>query len=758
MGFTASADRNFLEVGTTKVVSAFGGDDVYILDDTPLAAGQSIIISDVDGANILRLLNGLSISSSVVTNTVARLILSNGATVQINGADKFSFQLVDAAGLSSGANAVKQTFAEFVTQTLKFTSVPTTASPVTGGVVIIGSTGTTPTFSVTGATAAVEGGSATFTVTLSAAQTTATTVAYALTGSGGAIMGTDAGSSTPSQNAGTLTFAAGETTKSVTVPIITDQVTPETGEGVTITLSSPSTGTALAVASATTAITDVPPSLYTLVANVPTVLEGAAAVFTATRTGDISAAKTLTFTTVGDTSSTGAAATVGVDSTPASGTLTFAAGSNTATFSVNTVNDNTFESVEGLKVSLFDGNTSVGTSTILLIADAATYAITAASSNVDEGGTAKFNVTTNVADGTVGYTISGTGITAADATGGLTGTATITAGVATISVPISADKITEGTETLRVTLADGITSATIAINDTSVNEAPVFVSADTAFSVAENGTAVTTATATDATALTYSISGTDSAKFSVDSATGAIAFKTAPNFEVDAKSYALTVTASDGALSASKNITVAVTDVNEAPTFAAATATASYAENGTAEVGTYTATDVDAGDSLTYSVSGADAALFSVSSTGALSFKATPNFETPASAAGTNVYSVNVIATDKGSLTATQAVTVTVTDVNEHPTSVAAASTSAAENQTTVGTYTTTDVDAGQTATLTYALGGDDAALFDLNTTTAVLSFKAAPNFEAPASKAGTNAYSVTITATDALGLSTTTP
>lgn len=744
-----------------------GGKDTYIFDPRFIPANAKIAITDTDGPDRVQLADGFTIVSSSFANTAVKLKLNTGAEITIFNAHLFTYDIgatsFDTIFQVAPGTIPGSTYAQFAAS-LGVTALPTADGVFAAGTVNYSTTngnggGTTPTFSASGAAAAAEGGSATFTVTLSAAQTTATTVAYALTGSGGAIMGTDAGSSTPSQNTGTLTFAAGETTKSVTVPIITDQVTPETGEGVTITLSSPSTGTALAVATATTAITDVPPSLYTLVANVPTVLEGSAAVFTATRTGDISAAKTLTFTTVGDSSSTGAAATVGVDSTPASGTLTFAAGSNTATFSVNTVNDNTFESVEGLKVSLFDGNTSVGTSTMLLIADAATYAIAAASSSADEGGTAKFNVTTNVADGTVGYTISGTGITAADTTDGkLTGTATIVSGVATISVPLSLDKITEGTETLRVTLADGITSATIAVNDTSVNEAPVFVSADTAFSVAENSTAVTTATATDATALTYSISGTDSAKFSVDSATGAIAFKTAPNFEVDAKSYAVTVTASDGSLSASKNLTVAVTDVNEAPTFAAATATASYAENGSAAVGTYTATDVDAGDTLTYTVSGADAAMFSVSSTGALSFKATPNFEAPASSKGTNVYDVNVVASDKAGLTATQAVTVTVTDVNEHPTSVAAASTDARENQTAVGTYATTDVDAGQTATLVYALGGDDAALFDLNTTTAVLSFKAAPNFEAPGSKAGTNAYSVTVTATDTGTLSTTTP
>ena len=50
---------------------------------------------------------------------------------------------------------------------------------------------------------------------------------------------------------------------------------------------------------------------------------------------------------------------------------------------------------------------------------------------------------------------------------------------------------------------------------------------------------------------------------------------------------------------------------------------------------------------------------------------------------------------------------------------------------TAVTTVTATDPDAG--ATLTYSIiGGADAAKFTINATTGVLTFVAAPNFEAP--------------------------
>ena len=101
-----------------------------------------------------------------------------------------------------------------------------------------------------------------------------------------------------------------------------------------------------------------------------------------------------------------------------------------------------------------------------------------------------------------------------------------------------------------------------------------------------------------------------------------------------------------------------------------ATAAVSIAENTTA-VTTVTATDPDAGQTLSFSITGgADAAKFSINpTTGVLSFVSAPNFENPTDAGANNVYDVQVTVTDNGTgnLTDVQAIAVTVTDVNEPP-------------------------------------------------------------------------------------------
>ena len=119
-----------------------------------------------------------------------------------------------------------------------------------------------------------------------------------------------------------------------------------------------------------------------------------------------------------------------------------------------------------------------------------------------------------------------------------------------------------------------------------------------------------------------------------------------------------------------QDIAVTVTNVNDnAPVITSngggATAAVNVAENTTA-VTTVTATDADAGATLTYSISGgADAAKFTINATtGVLSFVSAPDFETPTDAGGNNVYDVQVQVSD-GSLTDTQDIAVTVTDVVE---------------------------------------------------------------------------------------------
>ncbi|WP_306604342.1 autotransporter-associated beta strand repeat-containing protein [Azonexus sp.] len=110
----------------------------------------------------------------------------------------------------------------------------------------------------------------------------------------------------------------------------------------------------------------------------------------------------------------------------------------------------------------------------------------------------------------------------------------------------------------------------------TVNVTPVIMSngggATASINVAENSTAVTTLTATDADSdtVTYSISGgADQARFALNA--GVLSFASAPNFEspTDADSnntYVVDVTASDGRGGTDvQTITVTVTDVNETP-------------------------------------------------------------------------------------------------------------------------------------------------------------------------------------------------
>jgi lysophospholipase L1-like esterase len=225
---------------------------------------------------------------------------------------------------------------------------------------------------------------------------------------------------------------------------------------------------------------------------------------------------------------------------------------------------------------------------------------------------------------------------------------------------------------------------TFAISITDVNEAtPVITSngggSTASISVAENTTAVTTVTATDAdatAALTYSISGgADAAKFTIGSSSGILAFATAPNFEAptDANSdnaYVVIVQISDGTNTDTQTITVTVTDANEfAPAITSdgggSTADITIDENTTA-VTTVTATDADPSATIAYSiVGGADAALFTInSSSGVLAFADAPDFESPADANADNIYVVIVQASD-GTNTDTQTISVTVTDADE---------------------------------------------------------------------------------------------
>ena len=185
---------------------------------------------------------------------------------------------------------------------------------------------------------------------------------------------------------------------------------------------------------------------------------------------------------------------------------------------------------------------------------------------------------------------------------------------------------------------------------TNVNEAPTISSSS--FSIAEGSTAIGTIAASDPDAsstLSYTISGTDSSKFSINASSGAIAFLSPPNFESPTdngldNTYNFTVTVSDGFLSSSQSIAVAVGNVNEAPSFSIASAQ-SYVENSGATI-SVAANDPDASSSLTYTLSGTDASKFTISSSGVLSFSSAPDYEAPSDSGSNNVFNVSVAVAD----------------------------------------------------------------------------------------------------------------
>lgn len=142
-----------------------------------------------------------------------------------------------------------------------------------------------------------------------------------------------------------------------------------------------------------------------------------------------------------------------------------------------------------------------------------TYTLTRSVVSVDEGATFSINLnTTDVPDGTViVYSISG--VTSEDISGAsLFGAFTVTNGTASAEFTVTADAITEGTETFTLTLAQGLGSISVSINDTSLT--PTYSLSRSAASVNEGGSFTVTLTTTglaDGTDVPYTITGVTSA-------------------------------------------------------------------------------------------------------------------------------------------------------------------------------------------------------------------------------------------------------
>ena len=292
-----------------------------------------------------------------------------------------------------------------------------------------------------------------------------------------------------------------------------------------------------------------------------------------------------------------------------------------------------------------------------------------------------------------------------------------------------------------------------------VNESPSIATTEIS-DIAEGVSSIATISASDpdvGVSLTYSLVDSNGAKdeglLSIDSSTGVVAFISAPNFETPTDVGAdnkieFSVLVSDGSLEVSQDYSFSITNVNEGPTIS--TSSFSIAEGSTA-IGTIAASDPDASSTLSYTISGTDSSKFSINaSSGAVAFLSPPNFESPTDNGLDNTYNFTVTVSD-GSLSSSQSIAVAVGNVNEAPSFSIASAQSYVENSGATISVAANDPDAS--SSLTYTLSGTDASKFTISSS-GVLSFSSAPDYEAPSDSGSNNIFNVSVAVSDGVNSS----
>lgn len=273
------------------------------------------------------------------------------------------------------------------------------------------------------------------------------------------------------------------------------------------------------------------------------------------------------------------------------------------------------------------------------------------------------------------------------------------------------------------------------------------------------------ATDPDGTAPVYSITGGNALGwFTINASTGVVSVASGAVVQYEtAQSVTLTIQASDGVTTpVSANFTVNIFDENEAPTITSANS-ATLAENAAAGtlIRTLTSSDPDLAGVVfgnpanrTYAIIGGNAdGKFAISGTNlVVAAGATFDYDNPA----TRTFNLTLQVTDGGGLTATQAFTVNLSNINETPFGLA--DIDGAANQLTDGlgagsatgaTLRATDPDGDA---LTYSITSDQYGWFAINPTTGVVTIRAGAvvNYETTTNGTAT----VNIQAVDAGGLS----
>ena len=392
------------------------------------------------------------------------------------------------------------------------------------------------------------------------------------------------------------------------------------------------------------------------------------------RTGDASAPLTVGYTV-------GGTATSGTDYTALSGSVTFAANGSYAEIYVTALFDTDYDPGETVVVSLSAGAgyTAGGSATLTIVDDTPVVSVSPYYEDPVEGGSwiGAFQFTRTGGDLnsslTVAYTVGGTATAGADCTA-LSGTVTFAAynDYAEVYVTALADRLYDPDETVAVTLASGTGylpgnpyTATLTIIDVDTNAVPVATSdtftgdEDTAIS----GNVLDNDTDADDDTLTTTL--VNDVRFGTLLLNADGTFTYTPNanlYGTDEFTYSV----SDGyGGTATANVTITVNAVNDAPVIA--NQSFSIHENLPTGVGIWfvPASDPDYGQTLTYSITGGNAAgVFAIDAyTGELMISDASglDYETATS------FALTVQVSDNGAtpLTASAVVTISVENLAE---------------------------------------------------------------------------------------------
>ncbi|WP_461640341.1 cadherin domain-containing protein [Labilibaculum euxinus] len=453
----------------------------------------------------------------------------------------------------------------------------------------------------------------------------------------------------------------------------------------------------------------------------------------------------------------------------------FAINSSTGEITVNDANELDYESITSysLSITVSDGvNTSV-TETVTVdvndINDEIPVFTSASAINIDENTTDVITLTAT--DGDVGTTFTFNKIGGADQA--LFTINSSTGALAFTSAPdyeTPLDINADNDYIVQVSVSDGLNSSTQTITVSVDNVTGITITsngggATAGISIPENSTSIAAVTSVNegVAVPSYSlVGGADQAKFNIHPTSGVLTLLSAPDYESpqDAggnNSYEVIVRVTgDGGATDDQTITVTITDVNDITPVVTASQSFSIAENtaNSGAVGTVLATDGDAGTSFSAwtETGGTGASIFEINaSSGAITVTDNSgiDYET------TTSYTYIVTVSDGTNTSASEMITINITDVNDvAPVVTATQSFSIAENTANsgaVGTVLATDGDAGTSFSAWTETGGTGASIFEINASSGAITVTDNSGIDYET----TTSYTYTVTVSDGINTST---